>query len=87
MLHITTLREDPVELSEFLIEVWKSDYAGKMPFPLWSAEYLDWQLRISTHPERNNLIGAYDADRLVAALLGTDYPFQIADEGVVPGSI
>jgi len=87
MLHITTLRENPVELSEFLIEVWKSDYAGKMPFPLWSAEYLDWQLRISAHPDRSSLIGAYDGNRLVATVLGTDYPFQIAGEGVVRGSI
>lgn len=87
MPHLSTLRESPLELSEFVNSVWKSDYAGKMPFPLWSAEYLDWQLRISTQPERNNLIGAYDRERLVGTLLGTDYPFQIGNEGIVQGSI
>ncbi|RLS59162.1 MAG: GNAT family N-acetyltransferase [Planctomycetota bacterium] len=58
------------DLARFVQRVWTHDYAGRMTFPGWTGEYLQWQL--GEPPERHNLLGAFVDDTLAGVLLGTD---------------
>lgn len=72
------------ELSRFVVGTWRGDYAGKMAFPLWSADYLRWQLRLDDPSARHHQVAAYDGGRLVGALLGLPSSFR-TPAGVVTG--
>jgi hypothetical protein len=71
------------ELSAFVCRVWREAYAGRMAFPLWTPEYLNWQLDLRG-PGREFALAAYDGSRLAGALLGCRYDFQ-TPEGIVGG--
>src|SRR5690606_34896486 len=60
---------------------------GRMPFPLWSPEYLDWQLRLSDDPARTHILTAESDGQLVGELLGFLARFRLPGEGVVDGLI
>jgi len=72
------------ELSRFVVGTWRGDYAGKMAFPLWSADYLRWQLRLDDSSARHHQLAAYTGGKLVGALLGLPSSFRTA-AGVVSG--
>jgi len=63
------------QLAQFLSRCWSDTYLGRMPFPIWSEDYLTWQL---TDPQR--LLAAYQGERLAAVLLGTPFDFRVASE-------
>lgn len=63
------------QLAQFLSRCWSDAYAGRMPFPIWSEDYLDWQL-----PDTRRHLAAYHGDRLAAVLLGTPFDFRTVDE-------
>jgi hypothetical protein len=73
-MEIRTFDGTPNELQEFVVGVWKQSYAGQMAFPLWSAEYLDWQLDLAG--SRDFVIAAYDDQRLVGAILACALDFR-----------
>lgn len=78
-MDIRTLKETPAELSAFVTRIWRSDYAGRMVIPLWSPEYLDWQLQMSTG-DRRHLLAAYEGERLIGTLLGVPCPLLVNGE-------
>jgi hypothetical protein len=62
-------------LQSFIEDTWSDAYSGRMSFPVWSKEYLDWQL--ANHDgEPDRRLAVYDDDRLVAVLLGTPAKFK-----------
>lgn len=58
------------ELARFVQRVWAHDYAGRMTYPGWTGEYLQWQLGETS--DRHNLLAASVNDTLAGVLLGTD---------------
>jgi GNAT superfamily N-acetyltransferase len=62
------------ELSKFVIGVWRDAYAGKMAFPLWTPEYLSWQLDFDSPEAREHLLAAWCDGQLAGVLLG--WPFR-----------
>jgi GNAT superfamily N-acetyltransferase len=79
MLDVRTYEGHADELSEFVGTVWRATYAGRMPLPLWSAAYFDWQLLWRPPTDRPACIAAYDGDRLVGTLLGEEFRFRWFD--------
>ncbi len=61
------------ELSQFVIDVWRGSYAGRMAFPLWTAEYLDWQLNLAAPGSREHLLAAWCDGELAGVLLGWNF--------------
>lgn len=86
MIRLDDYQGTSAKLAEFITSTWRKSYEGKMTFPLWSAEYFEWQLRWKNPHFRRNLIAIYDDARLVATLLGSEYPYRCGQE-IVPGSI
>ncbi|TWT59894.1 hypothetical protein Pan54_06050 [Rubinisphaera italica] len=86
MIRLDDYQRSSSELAEFITSTWRKSYEGKMTFPLWSAEYFEWQLRWKNPHFRRNLIAIYDDSRLVATLLGSEYSFRCGNE-ILPGSI
>ena len=84
-ISIESWRRSAEDLAEFVNRIWEHSYAGKMPFPHWTAEYLRWQLRMEGRPESRNLLAAYEGTNPVGVLLGTDYVFR-SPAGIHPGS-
>lgn len=63
------------ELQAFLERVWSDAYSGRMAFPVWSEEYLDWQFaRQPDQPDRR--LAVLCGGEVVAVLLGVPYRFR-----------
>jgi GNAT superfamily N-acetyltransferase len=60
------------ELRDFVVRVWRETYGGRMAFPLWTADYLRWQLGIDPGlgHDPHQLLAAYDGARLIGTVLG-----------------
>lgn len=84
MLEIRTFTGTAEELAHFVVGVWGAAYAGRMAFPLWSAPYLDWQLRLGDEKTRPLQLAAYRDGKLVGTLLATSQRFR-TPAGVVEG--
>lgn len=67
------------ELSKFVIGVWRDDYAGKMAFPLWTPDYLSWQLDFDNPEAREHLLAAYCDGQLAGVLLGWTFRCRRGD--------
>lgn len=76
MPEVTDFRGTSEQLATFVTGVWRDDYAGKMPFPMWTAEFFDWQFRMRTDSPSHNLLAVYDGENIAAVLLGADYDFR-----------
>jgi len=77
VIEIRTYEGDAGELSTFIREVWSLTYKGRMPFPLWSARYFEWQLQVGRTRERDLLVAAYDGAKLIGCLLGEACCFRV----------
>ena len=74
---VETFRGTNSELQEFLERVWSDAYSGRMAFPVWSKEYLDWQFAECVgEPDRR--LAVYESGQLAAVLLGTPHRFRDA---------
>ena len=82
---ITDFRGTSEELATFVTNTWTEAYAGKMPFPVWDAEFFDWQFRLSTDHPSKRLLAAYKDDQLTAVLLGANFEFR-TPAGIHPGA-
>lgn len=83
-LAIEAFRGSTAELCCFIQETWAQAYSGKMPFPVWSKEYFDWQLMpVEGQPDRR--IAAYVKGELAAVLLGAPQTLQ-TPTAVLPGA-
>lgn len=72
-MEVRTYEGTAKELSDFVIGVWRDAYAGRMQFPLWTADYLDWQLNLDSPASREGLLAAWCDGQLAAVLLGWNY--------------
>lgn len=61
------------ELSQFVIGVWREAYAGRMAFPLWTADYFDWQLNLASSAAREHMLAAWCDGQLAGVLLGWSF--------------
>lgn len=61
-------------LSEFVGEVWRSDYAAKVTFPHWTPSYFDWQF--PSDSPINRRLCVRDSQQLLAVLMGTPSRFR-----------
>lgn len=86
MPRIETFTGTAEELAEFLNTVWAAAYAGKMTFIHWSADYLHWQLRCENGVWPENVLAAYEGERLVGTLLGFAQQFR-SPAGLHDGSL
>ncbi|QDT52606.1 hypothetical protein Pan44_06180 [Caulifigura coniformis] len=68
------------ELSRFVISVWRDAYVGKMAFPLWTPEYLAWQLDLAAPEAREHLLGAWCEGELAGVLLGWSFPYRQGEQ-------
>lgn len=69
---------DSSDLQRFVQQAWSDAYLGKMAFPIWSADYFDWQFGGQQNPNRR--LAAYLDDRLVGVLAGRAAEFRIAED-------
>lgn len=82
---ITDFRGTSAELAEFVTNIWSEAYAGKMPFPVWDADFFNWQFRLNTDNPSKRLLAAYSGEELAAVLLGVDFTFR-TPRGIHPGA-
>jgi GNAT superfamily N-acetyltransferase len=82
MIEIRTLEEDSEELSKFCLAVWKDRYAHRMPVPLWSAPFLEWELLSDDSACRDFLVAAYDKSRLVGILPAHRVQYHLGDRRI-----
>ncbi len=80
MVEVRTFEGAGSDLHAFVVDVWRQSYAAQMSFPLWTAEYFDWQFGLNDDVPRDHLIAAYDGSRLVGTLLGFSCRFRLHGE-------
>lgn len=78
-MEVRTYDGTPQQLSDFVIGVWRDAYAGRMQFPLWTADYLDWQLNLGSPASRQSLLAAWCDGQLAGVLLGWNYTCRRGD--------
>lgn len=66
------------QLEQFVQQTWQDAYNGKVNFPLWSADYFDWQFSTDTGPDRR-LCARQDGE-LAAVLMGTASRFRFESQ-------
>lgn len=67
------------QLQQFIQTSWTSAYSGKMSFPIWTKEYLDWQVPDDSTSNSRRL-AVYDGTKPVGVLLGSPYDFRVNSE-------
>jgi len=70
LVRIDQYQGDAEELSDFVTRVWRESYAGKMTFPIWTADYFRWHFGLNESCDRSHLLAAYDGSLLAGVLLG-----------------
>lgn len=80
MFESKPFRGTPEELSEFVIDTWKSTYAGRMSVPHWSGDYFRWQLRLDEPNAEQRMVCAYEGEQLAGAMLHFPMRFQFHGE-------
>lgn len=83
MLEVRTFSGDARQLSEFVLRIWRETYAGKMPLPLWDADFFEWQLTWRDPDDRPYCLAVYDGKRLVGTLLGEELRFRWFEQDLV----
>ncbi|MCA8999823.1 MAG: GNAT family N-acetyltransferase [Planctomycetaceae bacterium] len=64
------------------MSTWKSSYEGRMPVPLWSADYFRWQLRLDEPNSDRRLVAAYRGDQLAGTVLYVPMSFEMGGERI-----
>ncbi|MDA1231145.1 MAG: GNAT family N-acetyltransferase [Planctomycetota bacterium] len=82
MFQVKPYQGTPEKLSEFIIAVWQSTYAGTMAVPHWSGDYFRWQLRLDEADAVDRAVCVYDGDQLAGAMMHFPMKFQIGGEFV-----
>jgi len=86
MVKLDLFHGDYEELAEFVSDVWRLSYAGKMTFPVWSRDYFRWHFPCDAPDSRERMIAAYDGDRLAGVLLGIDLQYRTPEKRI-PGAL
>jgi GNAT superfamily N-acetyltransferase len=64
---------DFADAVELIHRVWRADYSGRMWFPLWDADFLNWQ--VGHH--RRWCVAGYDRRKIVACVFSVPHTLQI----------
>jgi hypothetical protein len=76
MIEFTTFRGDAQEAAEFTQRIWLSRFRGRLTVPVWTAEFLDWQL-FSDPSDQPYLVAAYRAGKLVGCVFSRPVRFRL----------
>ncbi|MEP3481669.1 MAG: hypothetical protein ABJZ55_20670 [Fuerstiella sp.] len=76
--------EGNARFQQFVQQAWSDAYLGKMAFPVWSAEYFDWQFNLDQNPNRR--LAAYIGDQLVGVLAGSEAEFRTSCGKIFSGA-
>jgi len=81
MIEIRTFDGDMRQLAEFCNSAWSRRYQDQMPFPVWSPEFLEWELD-DCPGTRELLVAAYDGGKLVGVLPARPMKFHLQGQTV-----
>ena len=79
-MEIRTYDGTAEDLQAFVVAAWRKTYAGKMAFPLWTPQYLTWQLGLDLPTGREQHLAAYEGTRLVGCVFGIPLRFAAGDQ-------
>jgi hypothetical protein len=77
MMEVRRFLGAPREIADLTRAVWRGDYAGVVPVPLWSASFLDWQVFGDQPGQADYRLAAYDGARLVGTFFARPYNFSL----------
>jgi hypothetical protein len=81
MIEVRTYDGDMQQLTEFCNTMWARRYTGKMPFAVWTPEFLAWELDDSPQTRELN-VAAYDGARLVGVLPAKPMRFHVQGQTI-----
>jgi GNAT superfamily N-acetyltransferase len=77
MIEVRPFEGTAHEAAAFMREVWRGDYAGVVPVPMWDEAYLAWQV-FGDHPgQADYRLAAYDRTRLVGTFFARPHHFSL----------
>ncbi len=82
MVEIRTFEGNSQELSDFVSTIWQATYQDRMPIPVWTSRFFDWQIAWLPAEKRMYCVAAYDGTRLAGAILGEEFSFRWLGETV-----
>jgi GNAT superfamily N-acetyltransferase len=82
MVEIRTFEGDAAEMASFTTAMWRKSYGGQMPMPLWTPEFLEWELMPGASSQRDYLVAAYDGAKLIGFLPARPQPYRVAGRDV-----
>ncbi|MCE9554507.1 MAG: GNAT family N-acetyltransferase [Planctomycetes bacterium] len=82
MVEIRTFEGDAAEMASFTTAMWRKSYGGKMPMPLWTPEFLQWELMAGGEHARDYLVAAYDGAKLIGFLPAKPQAYRVAGRDV-----
>lgn len=68
---------DGSDLADLIGRTWKTNFTGKMWFPLWDHAYLSWRLLDERGGGREFLVSAYRGSKIVGCLLAEPLNFRV----------
>lgn len=77
MIEIRTYDGDGEDAADLIGRTWRAAYGGKTWCPVWTADYLRWQLLSGEAGERDFLVAAYDGRKLVGCFFAKRATFQV----------
>src|SRR6185369_1904240 len=79
-LEVRAFDGDVESLAEFATSSWLKIYAGTGIVPLWTADYLRWQVPAWMAGEFEGVIAAYDGAKLIGVLPLEKVPVRLMGE-------
>lgn len=81
MIEIRAYQGSPAELTAFIRRIWTTAFHGRILFPLWSQQELEWQFFDNPHGQPDYMLAAYDGARLIGTLLAipAEYKANVGD--------
>ena len=86
MIEIRTFAGDAAEMAAFTTAMWRKSYGGKMPMPIWTPQFLEWELMAGGPDARDYLVAAYDGAKLIGFLPAKQQLYRVAGRDV-PGTM
>ena len=84
MVEIRTFDGDFRQLAAFCNSAWSRRYQGRMPFPVWSPDFLEWELDDCPRT-RELIVAAYDGGKLVGVMPARPMKFHLRGQ-IIDGS-
>jgi GNAT superfamily N-acetyltransferase len=78
MIKVCEYRGEAEEAARFSIHCWRTAYDKVTFYPVWTVNYMRWQLFEPPVPERIHLLGAYLKNRLVGFFAAEEMTFRMS---------